>query len=415
MSLILKNIKQIVGIQNDLHKKVIKGDDLKKLTTLENGYIKIKDGIIEDFGKMENLVYTENYEEIDAHNKLVLPAWCDSHTHIVYAGTREEEFVDRIKGLTYQEIALKGGGILNSAKKLANASEEDLYRSAKRRLDEVKAMGTGAIEIKSGYGLSLESELKMLRVIKKLKENSDITIKSTLLAAHAFPEKYKQDQNGYIRLIIDEIIPEVASQKLADYIDVFCETNYFSVSQMHLLLEAGIKYGLKPKVHVNQFTSIEGIQKAIQFGAISVDHLEVMEEDDIEALTKSNTIPTILPTCSFFLKIPYAPARDLIHNGLPLCIASDYNPGSTPSGNIPFAMSLACIYQGLFPEETINATTLNGAAALELSNTLGSITVGKMANLIITKEIPSYHFIPYSFGTNHIDNIILKGKVQFNS
>lgn len=411
MNLLLVNIKQLVGIQEDIKTIHLKGKEMSSLKRIDNAFLKIKDGRIEDFGKMESLENKENYQLVDVNEQLVLPAWCDSHTHLVFAGYREGEFVDKIKGLTYQEIAAKGGGILNSAMKLRDTSEEDLYQSALARINEVKAMGTGAIEIKSGYGLSVDAELKMLRVIKRLKENTDLTIKSTLLAAHAFPIEYKENKEAYVSLIINEIIPKVAKENLADYIDVFCENNYFSVEQMDRILSAGEKFGLKPKVHVNQFTSIGGIQNAIKHHAISVDHLEEMEKEDITALTKSDTIPTILPSCSFFLRIPYAPARELINNNLPLCIATDYNPGSTPSGNVPFTLSLACIYQRLLPEEAINAVTINGAAAMELSHQLGSITVGKKANLIITKKIPSYNFIPYSFGANHIDQVILNGKI----
>lgn len=411
MKILIKNIKQLIGIQKDINKKLLRGKEMKILNSLDNAFLRISNDTIEDFGKMSDIINIDGYEIIDASNKLVLPAWCDSHTHIVYAANRESEFVDRIKGLTYQEIAAKGGGILNSAKKLQNASEDSLYHSALKRLNEVKEMGTGAIEIKSGYGLTPEAELKMLRVIKRLKQNSDLTIKSTLLAAHAFPLEFKNQQEDYIRLIIEEILPEVYKEGLADYIDVFCERNYFSVGQMKEILEAAKNYNLKPKVHVNQFTSIGGIQEAVKNNAISVDHLEIMKENDFESLVGSSTIPTILPSCSFFLKIPYAPARKMIDLDLPVSIATDYNPGSTPSGNIPFTLSLSCIYQGLLPEEAINAATINGAAAMELTSSLGSITVGKKANLIVTKEIPSYNFIPYSFGAKHIDKVILNGRL----
>lgn len=410
MNIIIKNIKQIVGIQSNSIQK-LKGKEMNNLNTLENAYLIINQGLIADYGKMEDFP-TGNFDTvIDASNKLVFPSWCDSHTHIVYAGTRESEFVDKINGLTYQEIAEKGGGIINSAKNLQITSEDELYKQALTRANEVISMGTGAIEIKSGYGLTLEAEIKMLRVIKKLKENTPLTIKATLLAAHAFPPEFKENRQGYIDLIINEILPLVHEEKLADYIDVFCETNYFTVAEMEQILEAGAKYGLVPKVHVNQFTSIGGIQAGIEHNALSVDHLEVMNPEDIDCLMNTEVMPTILPSCSFFLKIPYAPAREMIDKGLPVAIATDYNPGSTPSGKIPFALSLACIYQRLLPEEAINAATVNSAYAMGVSDSLGSITVGKKANLFITKEIPSYNFIPYAFGGNHVEQVILNGKV----
>jgi imidazolonepropionase len=410
MSIIIKNIKQIVGIQ-EKKKAKLNGVEMSNLEVLDNAYLVIKDGLIHDFGEMKNYP-SQNYNKtIDATNKTLFPSWCDSHTHIVYAGTREGEFVDRINGLTYQEIAAKGGGIINSAKKLQKTSEEELYKAALIRVNEVISMGTGAIEIKSGYGLTLDAEIKMLRVIKRLKENTPLTIKATLLAAHAFPPEYKENRQGYIDLIINEILPLVHKEQLANYIDVFCETNYFTVAEMEQILIAGAKYDLIPKVHVNQFTSIGGIQAGIKHNALSVDHLEIMEKEDINNLIGTNVMPTILPSCSFFLKIPYAPAREMIDKGLPIAIATDYNPGSTPSGKIPFAISLACIHQGLLPEEAINAATLNSAYAMGISESLGSISIGKKANVFITKEIPSYNFIPYSFGGNHIDRVILNGEV----
>lgn len=410
MSIIIKNIKQIVGIQNNSTKK-LNGDKMSILNTIDNAFLIIENESISNYGKMEE-VPSGNFDTvIDASNKLVFPSWCDSHTHIVYAGTRESEFVDKINGLTYQEIAEKGGGIINSAKNLQKTSEDELYKQALTRANEVISMGTGAIEIKSGYGLTLEAEIKMLRVIKKLKENTPLTIKATLLAAHAFPPEFKENRQGYIDLIINDILPLVHKEKLADYIDVFCETNYFTVAEMEQILEAGAKYGLVPKVHVNQFTSIGGIQAGIKHNALSVDHLEVMNPEDIDCLMNTEVMPTILPSCSFFLKIPYAPAREMIDKGLPVAIATDYNPGSTPSGKIPFALSLACIYQRLLPEEAINAATVNSAYAMGVSDSLGSITVGKKANLFITKEIPSYNFIPYAFGGNHVEQVILNGKV----
>lgn len=386
----------------------MRGKDMAKLPSIGNAWILIKHGIIEDFGSMDDCP-EEPKAVIDATGKLVLPAWCDSHTHLVFADTREEEFVGRIKGLSYEQIAAAGGGILNSAKKLAGKSEDELIASATERLNEIMHLGTGAVEIKSGYGLSVDAELKMLRVIKYLKENHPLTIKATFLGAHAIPAEYKQNREEYIRLIIEEMLPVIAEEQLADYIDVFCETNYYTPAETSRILEAGIKHGLKPKIHVNQFTSIGGIQVGIQHNAISVDHLEVMTEQDKSDLANSNIIPTVLPSCSFFLGIPYAQARELIEANLPLCLASDYNPGSTPSGNIPFMLSLACLKMKLLPEETINAVTINGAFAMELQHELGSITKGKKANLIITKPINSINNIPYRFGSDLIEDVLIEG------
>lgn len=416
-ALLIKNIKQLVQVRESdkglMHQAQtpIGGKDMAELPSIDNAWILIKHGIIEDYGSMDDCP-EDPKAVIDASGKLVLPAWCDSHTHLVFADTREEEFVGRIKGLTYEQIAAAGGGILNSAKKLANKSEAELIASATERLNEIMHLGTGAVEIKSGYGLSVEAELKMLRVIKHLKENHPLTIKATFLGAHAIPAEYKQNREEYIRLIIEEMLPVIAKEGLADYIDVFCETNYYTPDETSRILEAGKKYGLKPKIHVNQFTSIGGIQVGIKHNAISVDHLEVMTEQDKKDLAASNVIPTALPSCSFFLGIPYAPAREMIAAGLPLCLATDYNPGSTPSGNVPFVLSLACLKMKLLPEEAINAVTMNGACAMELQNELGSITRGKKANLIITKPINSINNIPYSFGSNLIDTIIINGYVQ---
>ncbi len=407
MHVAIINIKGLVGIRND-QKLFLRGAEMKSLTTINNAFLICKDGLIDSYGKMDNFSSNDNYDKtIDAKGRFVLPTWCDSHTHLVYATNREGEFVDRINGLTYQDIANKGGGILNSAKKLALKSEDDLYESANARLNLVKSLGTGAIEIKTGYGLSFEAELKMLRVINKLKNESNIAIKSTLLAAHAIPEKYKNNRADYIYVIINEILPEVSKQNLADYIDVFCETNYFTVPEMIEILEAGTHYGLKPKVHVNQFTSIGGIDAAVKHHALSVDHLEEMKEKDYRALTNSNTSATLLPSCSFFLGIPFAPARDLINKNAIVTLASDYNPGSTPSGNMNFVISLACIKQKMFPEEAINAATLNGAYAMDLSHEYGSIEIGKKASIIITKPISSLAYLPYSFGENNIEETLI--------
>ena len=409
-ALLIKNIKQLVQVREET-REPIRGKAMAELPSIDNAWVLVKHGIIEDYGSMGTCPEDPKVV-IDATGKLVLPAWCDSHTHLVFADTREEEFVGRIKGLTYEQIAAAGGGILNSAKKLADKSEEELIASATERLNEIMHLGTGAVEIKSGYGLSVEGELKMLRVIKHLKENHPLTIKATFLGAHAIPAEYKQNREKYIRQIMEEMLPVIANEGLADYIDVFCETNYYTPEETSRILEAGRKHGLKPKIHVNQFTSIGGIQVGVQHHAISVDHLEVMTERDKKDLAASNVIPTALPSCSFFLGIPYAPARELIEANLPLCLATDYNPGSTPSGNIPFVLSLACLRMKLFPEEGINAVTVNGAFAMELQNEVGSITKGKKANLIITKPINSINNIPYSFGGNVIDQVIIDGYVQ---
>ncbi len=408
-NILIKNIKGLAGILDEV-KGPLKNIEMSKFHTIENAFLAIEDGKISYFGKMEEMqgiLDWRNLEIIDAENKFVLPAFCDSHTHIVFAKTREEEFVDRINGLTYEEIGKKGGGILNSAKKLASMSEEELVNSAMKRLDLVKEWGTGAIEIKSGYGLSVEAELKMLRVIKILKEKSNLSIKSTFLGAHAFPTEFKENQQGYIDLIINEMLPNIAKEKLADYVDVFCERNYFTAEQTDIILSAGAKYGLKPKIHVNQFSTMGGVQVGVKHGAVSVDHLEEMSEIDFESLKNSNTIATALPSCSFFLKIPYSPVKKMIENEIAVALASDYNPGSTPSGNMQFVNSLACIQMGLTPEQSLNATTINGAYAMELADELGSITIGKKANIIITKEIPNLAYIPYSFGENCAEKTIL--------
>jgi imidazolonepropionase len=410
--ILIKNIKELVQVETEL-KKIVAGAEMAQLPTIKEAWLAIEDGIIIGFGEMLDLEITDwvGLEILDADGKMVFPSFCDSHTHLVYAASREEEFVDRINGLSYQEIAAKGGGILNSAKKLQNKSEDELFTDAWSRLEEIKQTGTGAVEIKSGYGLSVDGELKMLRVIKRLKAESDLTIKANFLGAHAIPTEFKANRKGYIDLIINEMIPVIQREGLADYIDVFCETNYYTPQETDRVLQAGIAIGLTPKIHVNQFTSIGGIQAGIKNKALSVDHLEVMEEQDIQDLIQSDVMPTLLPSCSFFLGIPYAPARRLIDSGLPVSLATDFNPGSTPSGNMPFVLSLACINYKMTPEEAINAATINSAYAMGLNETHGSIAVGKKANLFITKRIPSVAFIPYSFGSNSIETIILNGKI----
>lgn len=384
---------------------------MKELPSIKNAWLLIKNDKIADFGSMVDLPELNADKTIDATGKIILPTWCDSHTHIVYAGNRELEFADRINGLSYEEIANRGGGILNSAKTLQETPEEEVYEQSAKRLEEVMKLGTGAVEIKSGYGLTEEAELKMLRVIKRLRENYDLPVKSTFLGAHAIPKEYKNDPDAYMELVIKEILPKVAEEKLADYIDIFCEKGYFSVEDTHKLLSAAKEFGLKPKIHVNQFNAIGGVKAGVEHGALSVDHLEVMTEEDIKVLKGSNTMPVALPSCSLFLSIPYTPARRILAAELPLALATDFNPGSTPSGNMNLVVSLACIKMKMTPEEAINAATINGAYAMELSETHGSITKGKMANFIVTKDIPSYTFLPYAFGTNSIESVYINGKI----
>ena len=409
MTKLFINIKELVQVRDPSVKKV-SGKEMSLLPTIKNAFLLIENDLIKDFGLMDNLQNFNVDETIDCTGKMILPSWCDSHTHIVYSGNREQEFVDRINGLSYEEIANNGGGILNSAKKLQKTSEEDLYVQSAKRLEEVIALGTGAIEIKSGYGLTVAAELKMLRVIKQLKNNYDIPIKSTFLGAHAVPNEFKNNKEGYINLIIDEMLPKIAAEKLADFIDVFCEVGYFTVDDVNEILSAARTFNLIPKTHVNQFNSIGGVEISIKHNALSVDHLEVITSKDIEVLKNSNTIPVALPSCSYFLSIPYTPARKLIDNGLPLALATDYNPGSTPSGNMNFVVATACVKMKMTPEEAINAATINGAFAMNLENEVGSISIGKKANLIVTKEISSYSFIPYNFGSNVIDAVYIKGK-----
>ncbi|MDI5897023.1 imidazolonepropionase [Flavobacterium yafengii] len=410
MTTLIINIKELLQVRKTSIAKV-SGSEMAILPTLKNAYLVIKDNLIADFGTMDNLPETDADKTIDATGKMVLPSWCDSHTHIVYAGNREQEFVDRINGMTYEEIANRGGGILNSAKKLNESSEEEIYNQSKARLEEVMRLGTGAVEIKSGYGLTVDGELKMLRVIQRLAQNYPITIKATFLGAHAFPLEFATNHKGYIDLIINEMLPEIAKYKLANFIDAFCETGYFTVDETQQIMEAGIKFGLKPKIHVNQFNSIGGIQASVKYNALSVDHLEVMTTEDIEALKNTETMPVALPSCSYFLSIPYTPAREMITAGLPLALATDYNPGSTPSGNMNFVVATACIKMKMTPEEAINAATINGAYAMGISETHGSITIGKKANLILTKPIPSYYQLPYAFGSNLIDTVLIEGEI----
>ena len=410
MQTLIIKIKELLQVRETSIEKV-SGKDMSVLPSIKNAYLLIKDDVIEAFGSMENCPKITTDKTIDASGKIVLPSWCDSHTHIVYAGNREQEFVDRINGLTYEQIANRGGGILNSAKKLSETSEEEIYNQSKKRLEEVIRQGTGAIEIKSGYGLTVKGELKMLRVIKKLAENYPITIKATFLGAHAFPTEYKENHTAYIDLIINEMLPKIAEEKLADYIDAFCETGYFSVEETERIMQAGEKYGLRSKIHINQFTAINGIAACVKHNALSVDHLEIVTDEDIEVLKNTATMPVALPSCSYFISIPYTPARKMILAGLPLALASDFNPGTSPSGNMNFVVATACIKMKMTPEEAINAATINGAYAMGISATHGSITVGKKANLIITKELNSFYELPYAFGTNQIDQVVINGEV----
>ncbi len=404
------NIKLLVGTR--LKNQLLRGKELAQLPYIEDAYLRIEDGIIAGYGKMEERSKTSEKSAIiiDAGGQLILPAWCDSHTHLVFAASREEEFVDKIKGLSYADIAAKGGGILNSAHKLNAATEDELFNLAWKRLEEVSKLGTGAIEIKSGYGLTIEGELKMLRVIKKLKEKSKLSIKATFLGAHTYPMAFKENHQGYIDLIIHEMLPLIAKEKLADYIDVFCENGFFSAAETETICKAGMAYGLKPKIHANQLNLSGGTQVGVKLGAISVDHLETMDEIAIKALAGSNTIGTLLPTAAFFLRMPFQPARQLIDAGCAIALASDFNPGSSPSGNMNLVIAMSCIQMKMLPEEAINAATINGAYAMELQDEVGSITIGKKANLIFTKPISSLAYLPYAFGSNLIDKVMITGE-----
>lgn len=410
MKTLIRDIELLVQAETT-PRKLVKGTDMRTIPTLSNAWVLLSDDIIEDFGHNGNCPESADVI-ISAKGKMVFPSWCDSHTHIVYAGSREQEFVDRINGLSYEEIAKRGGGILNSAKRLQEASEDDLVESALGRLEEIQSFGTGAVEIKSGYGLTVESELKMLRVIKKLKGMSPLTIKATFLGAHAFPAKYKKDRQTYINMLTREMMPAIAEEHLADYCDVFCDRGFFTTKETAHILEIAKEYGLKPKIHANELDFSGGVQVGVEHNAISVDHLECVGEEEINVLLNSETMPTLLPSTAFFLNLEYAPARQMIDSGLPVALATDYNPGSTPSGRMPFVLSLACLKMNMLPEEAINAATLNGAYAMELQDQMGSIARGKKANLFVTKPIPSLAYLPYSFGSDLIDSIILNGKIQ---
>ncbi|HNA01936.1 MAG TPA: imidazolonepropionase [Ferruginibacter sp.] len=412
MTTLIINIRQLVNTREQT--ELLRGKALANLPVIDDAFLLIEDGIIAEYGAMYELelkVPNLPVDIIDADGQLVLPAWCDSHTHIVFARTREEEFIDKIRGMSYAEIAAKGGGILNSAAKLNAASETELFNSAWERLEAIAKLGTGAVEIKSGYGLTVEGELKMLRVIKKLKERSNLSIKASFLGAHTYPLAYKENHQGYIDSIINEMLPVIGREKLADYIDVFCETGFFSPEEMETICRAGMQYGLKPKLHINQLNSIGGMEAAVKLNALSVDHLETMTGSDIDLLAHSDTIGTLLPTAAFFLRMQYQPARQLIDHNCAIALATDYNPGSSPSGNMNFVIALSCIQLKMLPEEAINAATINGAFAMELEKELGSITVGKKANLVFTKPVPSLAYLPYSFGSNLVDKVMIAGTV----
>lgn len=407
---LITNIRLLVNTREE--DQLLRGKALAHLPVTGNAFLLIEDGIIAAYGEMETMPesFTVVEEIVDATGQMILPCWCDSHTHLVFAASREDEFVDKIKGLSYAEIAAKGGGILNSARKLNETSESELIRLAWNRIQELIRMGTGAIEIKSGYGLSVEGELKMLRVIKKLKETSPIPVRATFLGAHSYPPEYRENHSGYIDLIKNEMLPVIAAEGLADYIDVFCETGFFSEEETKEICRAGMTYGLIPKIHANQLHLSGGVQAGVALGALSVDHLETMDEASIRLLAASNTIGTLLPTAAFFLRMPFQPARQLIDAGCAIALASDFNPGSSPSGNMNLVIAMSCIQMKMLPEEAINAATINGAYAMGLQDSLGSISAGKKANLILTKSIPSLAYLPYAFGSANIDRVMIAGE-----
>ena len=409
MSLLIKNIKKLIQCRTE-DESYVSGKDMSSLPSVDNAFLYIENDKIIDFGEMQDCLYSNVEEVYDAKGSMVLPSWCDSHTHIVYAGDRSSEFMDRIRGLTYQEIAEKGGGILNSAKLLSNTPVEEIYNQSIKRVNDVIKQGTGAIEIKTGYGLNYDSELKMLEVIQEIRKNTKLQVKSTFLGAHAYPKDYKENKEGYLDIIINKMLPDFKKRNLIDFIDVFCEEGYFSKEDTERIIIEGKKYEIPAKIHVNQFNSIGGIEVAVKNKALSVDHLEVLSDIDLNILKQGNTMPVVLPICSFFLGIDYAPARKIIDAGLPLAIASDFNPGSSPSGNMNLVISTACTKMKITSEEAINAATINGAYAMKLSDKVGSITKGKLANLIITKPINSIDEIPYRLGNDNIRDLILNGE-----
>jgi imidazolonepropionase len=415
MTTIFTNIRQLVNVRSE--SSLLHGKELKELPCIENAYLVVEDDEIAEYGKMSSLdssSFDSRSGFVNVTGQYILPCWCDSHTHLVFAGSRENEFIDKIKGLSYAEIAARGGGILNSARKLHETSEDQLFIEAWERLQELGRLGTGALEIKSGYGLSTAAELKILRVIKKLRERSNILIKSTFLGAHTYPPEFKENHQGYIDCIINEMLPVITEEKLADYIDVFCEKGFFSPEETETICKAGIAHGLKPKLHVNQLNSIGGIETGIALDALSLDHLETLSDAEIKLLSNSPNgnwtgVCTLLPTAAFFLRMPFQPARQLIDEGAAVALASDYNPGSSPSGNMNLVVAMSCIQMKMLPEEAVNAATINGAYAMELHQKAGAITVGKKANLILTKQMPSLWYLPYAFGSNLIDKVMIGG------
>jgi imidazolonepropionase len=409
MRTVFINIRELLQVRPKSQKKVA-GLLMKELPKIDNAFLVVEDERIVDFGPMAEYIAHEQDITIDATDRLLMPTWCDSHSHVVYAGNRSQEFVDRINGLSYEDIAQRGGGVLNSAKTLQNTTEETLFHQSMSRIQSLIKQGTGALEIKSGYGLTTDAELKMLRVIKKIGQHSELEIKATFLGAHAVPEQFKNNKSEYIDLIINDMLPKISEEKLTDFIDVFCEKGYFNLEDTKRILSAAKKYNLRPKIHVNQFNAFGGVALGVKHNALSVDHLEELTNDDIKALKNTDTMPVALPGCSFFLGIPYTPATRLMEAGLPIALASDFNPGSAPSGNMNFVVSLACIKMNMTPEEAINAATLNGAYAMGISEEYGSITVGKKAHLILTKKMDSYHQIPYEFGHNPVEKVMLNGK-----
>ncbi|MBO5963155.1 MAG: imidazolonepropionase [Bacteroidales bacterium] len=411
MRTLVTNIKSLIQVEENPCEAVC-GAAMAEVKSLDNAYLIVEDDKIADFGKMEDLKETSADKIVDAKQRFVLPSFCDSHTHLVYAGSREIEYIDKIRGLSYEEIAKRGGGILNSAKRLQEASEQELFEDAMKRLEEIASMGTGAVEIKSGYGLTTEAELKMLRVIRRLKEASPLTIRANFLGAHGVPMEYRGNQGAFVDLVIEEMIPLVAKEGLADFIDVFCDTGFFTVEETDRMLEAGVRHGMIPKIHANELDYSGGIEVGVKYGALSVDHLECVGDKEIAALKSSKTMPTILPGAAFFLNMPYSPARKMIEAGLPVAMASDFNPGSSPSGNMQMVMTFACVNYRLTPQEALNATTINSAYAMGLSKTHGSIARGKQANFYITKDIPTLEYIPYYYGTNKVERVFLNGVEQ---
>ncbi|GAO45665.1 imidazolonepropionase [Flavihumibacter petaseus] len=411
MTTLFRNIRILAGIDRGIGDQPLRGSDLAKMTVIENAWLLVEDKVIAGFGPMDTApAGIPEKDVVDATGRLVIPAWCDSHTHLVFAESREHEFIDKLKGLTYAEIAAKGGGILNSAAKLNAMSEDELFRLAWIRLQEAAKSGTAAIEIKSGYGLTVEGELKMLRVIRRLREKSRLTIKATFLGAHAYPAAFKQDHEGYLRMIEEEMLPVIATDHLAEYIDVFCEAGFFSLEETERVCRAGMANGLKPKIHANQLSHMGAVELGVALGAVSVDHLESMDEAAIQSLVNAGTIGTLLPSAAFFLRMPFQPARQLIDAGAAIALASDFNPGSSPSSNMNLVVAMACIQMKMLPEEAINAATLNGAAAMELASDHGSIKPGKIASIIMTRPVPSLAYLPYAFGSNHIEKVMVAGE-----